>query len=64
MYGWVGKILKVDLSNGRISVEPTEAYVDEYLGGRGIGARLVYDNFAPGTEALDPGNPLIFNVGP
>jgi aldehyde:ferredoxin oxidoreductase len=64
MYGWVGKILKVDLSDGRISVEPTEAYIDDYLGGRGIGARLIYDNYVPGTDALDPGNPLIFNMGP
>ncbi len=64
MYGWVGKILRVDLSDGRISVEPIEPYVDDFLGGRGIGVRLVYDNYVPGTDALDPGNPLIFNTGP
>ena len=64
MYGWVGNILKVDLSTGRISVEPTEPYIDDFLGGRGIGVRLVYDNYKPGTDALDPGNPLIFNMGP
>lgn len=64
MYGWTGRILKVDLSNGRTSVEPTEPYIDDYLGGRGIGARLIYDHYTPGTDALDPGNPLIFSMGP
>lgn len=64
MYGWIGNILEVDLSDGRISVEPTEKYVDDYLGGRGIGVRLVYDKYVPGTDALDPGNPLLFNTGP
>ncbi len=64
MYGWVGKILKVDLTEGKISMEPTEAYVDEYIGGRGLGVKLIYDNYKPGTGALEPGNPLLFNTGP
>jgi aldehyde:ferredoxin oxidoreductase len=64
MNGWVGKILKVDLSTGKIETEPTESYVDKYLGGRGLGVRLVYDNYKPGTDAFDPGNPLIFSMGP
>jgi aldehyde:ferredoxin oxidoreductase len=64
MNGWVGKICKIDLTSGNVDTEPTEAYVDQYLGGRGLGVRLIYDNYAPGTEALDPRNPLIFNTGP
>lgn len=64
MYGWAGNILKIDLSEGTISTEPTEAYVDDYIGGRGLGVRLIYDNYTPGTDPFDPGNPLIFNVGP
>ncbi|MGA8684556.1 MAG: aldehyde ferredoxin oxidoreductase N-terminal domain-containing protein, partial [Candidatus Sulfotelmatobacter sp.] len=64
MYGWVGKILKVDLTEGKISTEPTEAYVDEYIGGRGLGAKLIYDYYKPGTGALEPANPLLFNTGP
>jgi aldehyde:ferredoxin oxidoreductase len=64
MYGWVGKILRVDLSEGKITTEPTEAYVDDYIGGRGLGVRLIYENYKPGTDAFDPGNPLIFNMGP
>jgi aldehyde:ferredoxin oxidoreductase len=64
MNGWVGKILHVDLTTGKTSTEPTEPYVDQYIGGRGIGARLVYDHYKPGTDALSPDNPLIFNMGP
>ena len=64
MYGWIGNILKIDLSSGESTTEPTESYVDDYLGGRGLGVRLIYDNFKPGTDAFDPGNPLIFNTGP
>ena len=64
MNGWVGNILKIDLSTGHIKTEPTESYVDDYLGGRGLGVRLIYDHYTPGTDALDPKNPLIFNTGP
>jgi len=64
MYGWVGKILKIDLSDGTISTAPTESYLDDYIGGRGLGVRLIYDHYVPGTDPFDPGNPLIFNTGP
>ena len=64
MYGWVGKILKVDLTEVEITTEPTEAYVDDYVGGRGLGVKLIYDNYKPGTGALEPGNPLLLNTGP
>ena len=64
MNGWTGKILKIDVGTGKIETSPTEAYVDDYLGGRGIGLRLVYDLLEPGTKPLDPGNPLIFSMGP
>jgi aldehyde:ferredoxin oxidoreductase len=64
MYGWVGNIVNVDLSTGRVTTEPTEPYVDQYLGGRGLGVRLIYDAWNPGSDPLGPGNPLIFNTGP
>jgi aldehyde:ferredoxin oxidoreductase len=64
MYGWTGKILRIDLSNRTSTTEPTEPYIDKYLGGRGLGVRLIYENYKPGTDAFDPGNPLIFSMGP
>lgn len=64
MDGWVGKILRIDLSDGKITTEPVEPYVDKYIGGRGLGVRLIYDTYVPQTDAFDPANPLIFNTGP
>ena len=64
MNGWTGKILKIDVGTRKVEVLPTEEYVDDYLGGRGVGLRLVYDLLRPGTKPLDPENPLIFSMGP
>ena len=64
MYGWMGQILKIDVSDGSLGIEPTEPYIDHYLGGRGIGVRLIYDLLKPGTDGLSPENPLIFSMGP
>ncbi len=64
MFGWKGKILRIDLSNRTSTTEPTEPYIDKYLGGRGLGVRLIYENYKPGTDAFDPSNPLIFSMGP
>ena len=59
-----GNILKVNLSNNEISTEPTSKYTRQYVGGGGIGAKLLWDNVPPGTKALDPENMLTFNAGP
>ncbi len=64
MNGWVGKILEVNLSDGEINIQSTDPFIEKYLGGRGIGTRLVYDRVKPGMDALAPGNPLIFSMGP
>jgi len=64
MHGWMGQILKIDVSDGRVETEPTEPYIDHYLGGRGIGVRLIYDLLKPGIDGLAPENPLIFSMGP
>lgn len=61
--GYAGKILRVDLSTGRITTEPTEKYLD-YLGGVGFGYKVLWDEVKPGTKAFDPENRLIFGVGP
>ncbi len=61
---YAGNILKVDLSSGKITSEPTSSYSRAFLGGRGINIKLLYDNISPGVEALAPGNVLVFGVGP
>lgn len=62
LYG--GNILRVDLSIGKISKEPTATYADDFLGGRGINIKLLYDGVPPGLDPLDPASYLIFGVGP
>jgi len=61
---YAGTILRIDLSEGKISKEPTSAYSGDYLGGRGINIRLLYDMVPPEVDPLDPENALIFGVGP
>lgn len=63
-YGYSGKILRVDLSSGNISSIPTLDYADRFLGGRGIAARIYWDEVSPATGALEPDNRLFFMTGP
>jgi len=62
--GWTGRILRVDLSTGRIKEDETRRYVPDYIGGRGIAARIAWEELPPGTGALDPHNVLMFFTGP
>lgn len=65
MYGWVGSILRVDLTSGRVEREPlSEELRSNYVGGRGINARLLYSEVRPGTDGFAPENKLIFGTGP
>jgi len=65
MFGYAGKILHVDLGQGKSSVEEVdEAFCRKYIGGNGFGIRLLYDHAPPGVDPLDPENPLIFAIGP
>ena len=64
MYGWVGKILRVDLTTGMITEIPTSNYVPKYIGGRGIGAKIHWDEISPAVGAFDPQNILTFMTGP
>lgn len=62
---YAGKGLRVDLSAGTITKEPfSKADAREYIGGYLLGMKMLYDEFKPGTDAFDPGNPLIFCTGP
>ncbi len=65
MFAYAGKILRVDLTTGKVSTEPlSEKMAKSYIGGIGLGIRLLMDNSKPGTDAFNPGNPLIFATGP
>ena len=63
-FGYAGKILKVDLSSGIISELYTADYADRFLGGRGIAAKIYWDEVPPDARPFDPDNRLIFITGP
>ena len=63
-YGYAGKILKVDLSDGTISRLPSSDYVDRFLGGRGLGAKLYWDMAPSDAKAFGQENCLICTSGP
>jgi aldehyde:ferredoxin oxidoreductase len=65
MKGYNGKFLRVNLTDGRISVEePPEAYFRRYLGGRGFIVEKLLTEVPAGTDPLGPENKLIFALGP
>ena len=63
-FGYAGNILKVDLSDGKISKQPSAAYTDKYIGGHGIAARLYWEMVPPQAKAADPENCFIAASGP
>ena len=65
MKGYMGKIARIDLMSGKASIEELkEEVARKYLGGKGLGAHLLYHSLKPHTEPCDPGNILIFAAGP
>jgi len=64
-YGWAGKILRVDLSSGKIETESlSQDLAHKYIGGRGINSKILYDETGPETDPLGPDNRLIIGTGP
>ncbi|UMZ72906.1 aldehyde ferredoxin oxidoreductase [Natranaerofaba carboxydovora] len=61
--GWTGKVLRVNLSDGSITEESTEKYKD-YLGGMGLGYKVIWDEVPEGISAFDEENKIVFGVGP
>ena len=65
MFGWKGKILRVDLSTGNRSVEDMRGDLNrDYIGGRGAGLKILFDEIDPKIDPLGPENKLIFATGP
>jgi len=63
--GYAGKILNVELSSGRLNDEvPEDRLLRDYLGGYGLGARLLYDRIPAGSDPLGVRNLLGFFTGP
>ena len=65
MYGLMGKILRVNLTESKVSEEAIpENTAKMYLGGGGLATKYLYDEVKKGTDPLGPENELIFMTGP
>ncbi|MGE5553421.1 MAG: aldehyde ferredoxin oxidoreductase family protein [Betaproteobacteria bacterium] len=65
MYGWMGKIGRVDLTSGRVTVEDLDPVVArDYVGARGLGTKLFCDEVDPQIDPYAPENKVIFAAGP
>ncbi len=65
MHGWMGRILRIDLSKKKISSQPlTNEQAELFLGGRGLGAEILFRELPRGIDPLSPENKLIFATGP
>jgi aldehyde:ferredoxin oxidoreductase len=67
LFGWRGKILVVDLSQNKIVEQDLpEEYLEKYIGGSGLNARLFYDHIRanPDIDPCAPENPIVFGCGP
>lgn len=63
MDAWANRILRVDLNDMRIEVQETAPFVPEYLGARGIAARICWDEYSEPVEPFDATNPLMIFPG-
>jgi len=63
--GWTGTLLRVNLTIGEIKREAVNLdWAKEYIGGRGLADRYLYEEMDPAVDPLSPENTLIFATGP
>ncbi len=62
-YAYAGKILRVNLSSGAISIEPTSKYAKDWLGSSGIAIKMLYGELRSWVTPYEPANKLIFAAG-
>jgi len=65
IHGYMGNLLRVNLTTREAKAEPIPAeLISNYIGGRGIAAKMLYDELKPGVDPLSPENKMIFVTGP
>jgi len=65
MFGFNGKVLRVDLTSMKWKAEDLRTdWVEKYIGGRGLGIRYLYEELPPKIDALSPENKIIIATGP
>lgn len=62
---WQRKILRVNLNEGSINIEPLNMdWAQDYLGQRGLATKYLWESMDPKADPLGPENVLIFATGP
>jgi len=65
MNGYMGKLLFVDLTEGKLwEEELTEEMAKDFVGGYGLGAKILFERMKPGVDPLGPDNILGLVTGP
>lgn len=65
MFGWNGKVLRVDLTDGSISTESLNTKdAKDFIGARGLATRYFFNEVSPKVDPLSAENKLIFATGP
>jgi len=65
LYGWMGKVLRVDLGRGQLREEELDPLAArDYLGGRGLGIHYLRRELNPKVEPLSAENIMIMAAGP
>ena len=63
MHAWANRLLRVDLSSGRIWAQETAPMVPEYIGARGLAAKVLWDEYPEPVDAFDERNPFMIMPG-
>ena len=62
--GYFGSMIEIDLAEGHRELELSPKLLRDYIGGCGLGARLLLDHAPAGVDPLSPEAPLIFTFSP
>lgn len=58
------KVLYIDLTRQESWVEERQELFESWMGGTGVGIRLLQEECPPGTDPLSPESPIILSIGP
>lgn len=65
MHGWNGVVLRVDLTKGKVVKQPLDKEAAKnFIGGRGLNSKVLFDEIKPGIDPLGPENVLCLSSGP
>ena len=65
MYGWTGKLLRIDLTRKKAVIQDIEpAILKDFIGGRGLAIKILWDELPVGVDPFSPHNKLVIAAGP